>query len=86
MVEITLEKGKSIEQINSSLKDIIACTLFHWLLNSGQISYFFFLGGGYVLFQGATIRRDEHTGAVIVARIMRGGAADRSGMVAVEHS
>lgn len=36
-------------------------------------------GGGYVLFQGATIRRDEHTGAVIVARIMRGGAADRSG-------
>lgn len=28
---------------------------------------------------GATIRRDEHTGAVIVARIMRGGAADRSG-------
>lgn len=35
--------------------------------------------GVYVLFQGATIRRDEHTGAVIVARIMRGGAADRSG-------
>ncbi|XP_078234094.1 MAGUK p55 subfamily member 3 isoform X1 [Pogona vitticeps] len=30
---------------------------------------------------GATIRRDEHTGAVIVARIMRGGAADRSGMI-----
>lgn len=29
--------------------------------------------------QGATIRRDEGTGAVIVARIMRGGAADRSG-------
>ncbi|KAF7239770.1 MAGUK p55 subfamily member 3 [Varanus komodoensis] len=29
---------------------------------------------------GATIRRDEHTGAVIVARIMRGGAADRSGV------
>ncbi|MEQ2308602.1 MAGUK p55 subfamily member 3 [Ameca splendens] len=28
---------------------------------------------------GATIRRDETTGAVIVARIMRGGAADRSG-------
>ncbi|XP_031412923.1 MAGUK p55 subfamily member 3 isoform X5 [Meleagris gallopavo] len=32
---------------------------------------------------GATIRRDEHTGAVIVARIMRGGAADRSGLVHV---
>ncbi|XP_024148276.1 MAGUK p55 subfamily member 3-like [Oryzias melastigma] len=28
---------------------------------------------------GATIRRDEASGAVIVARIMRGGAADRSG-------
>uniref|UniRef100_A0A452GV99 Uncharacterized protein n=2 Tax=Gopherus agassizii TaxID=38772 RepID=A0A452GV99_9SAUR len=32
---------------------------------------------------GATIRRDENTGAVIVARIMRGGAADRSGLVHV---
>uniref|UniRef100_A0A1A8BMD5 Membrane protein, palmitoylated 3 (MAGUK p55 subfamily member 3) n=4 Tax=Nothobranchius TaxID=28779 RepID=A0A1A8BMD5_NOTKA len=32
---------------------------------------------------GATIRRDEVTGAVIVARIMRGGAADRSGLVHV---
>ncbi|XP_032135372.1 MAGUK p55 subfamily member 3 isoform X6 [Sapajus apella] len=30
---------------------------------------------------GATIRRDEHSGAVVVARIMRGGAADRSGPV-----
>lgn len=29
--------------------------------------------------QGATIRRDEATGVVVVARIMRGGAADRSG-------
>ncbi|XP_043911271.1 MAGUK p55 subfamily member 3 isoform X2 [Protopterus annectens] len=32
---------------------------------------------------GATIRRDEYTGAVVVARIMRGGAADRSGLVHV---
>uniref|UniRef100_A0A8C9U136 MAGUK p55 scaffold protein 3 n=1 Tax=Scleropages formosus TaxID=113540 RepID=A0A8C9U136_SCLFO len=32
---------------------------------------------------GATIRRDESTGAVVVARIMRGGAADRSGLVHV---
>uniref|UniRef100_A0A4W5N5J9 MAGUK p55 scaffold protein 3 n=1 Tax=Hucho hucho TaxID=62062 RepID=A0A4W5N5J9_9TELE len=32
---------------------------------------------------GATIRRDETTGSVIVARIMRGGAADRSGLVHV---
>lgn len=31
--------------------------------------------------QGATIRRDEATGAVIVARIMKGGAADRSGEI-----
>uniref|UniRef100_A0A8C0ATQ8 Membrane palmitoylated protein 3 n=1 Tax=Buteo japonicus TaxID=224669 RepID=A0A8C0ATQ8_9AVES len=53
--------------------------LFHCSVYSKQISYNGFLGGGYVLFQGATIRRDEHTGAVIVARIMRGGAADRSG-------
>uniref|UniRef100_A0A8C9Y8D7 MAGUK p55 scaffold protein 3 n=1 Tax=Sander lucioperca TaxID=283035 RepID=A0A8C9Y8D7_SANLU len=32
---------------------------------------------------GATIRRDEATGVVMVARIMRGGAADRSGLVHV---
>ncbi|XP_030204339.1 MAGUK p55 subfamily member 3 isoform X3 [Gadus morhua] len=32
---------------------------------------------------GATIRRDDATGSVIVARIMRGGAADRSGLVHV---
>uniref|UniRef100_A0A8D3DV57 MAGUK p55 scaffold protein 7a n=1 Tax=Scophthalmus maximus TaxID=52904 RepID=A0A8D3DV57_SCOMX len=32
---------------------------------------------------GATIMRDEHTGAIIIARIMRGGAADRSGLIHV---
>ncbi|KAJ8395029.1 hypothetical protein AAFF_G00039800 [Aldrovandia affinis] len=32
---------------------------------------------------GATIKRDEETGAVVVARIMRGGAADRSGLIHV---
>ncbi|XP_035380281.1 MAGUK p55 subfamily member 3 isoform X2 [Electrophorus electricus] len=32
---------------------------------------------------GATIRPDEATGAVIVARVMKGGAADRSGLVHV---
>ncbi|XP_067863273.1 MAGUK p55 subfamily member 7 isoform X1 [Heptranchias perlo] len=32
---------------------------------------------------GATIRRDECTGAIVVARIMRGGAADRSGLIHV---
>ena len=29
--------------------------------------------------KGATIKKDEQTGAIVVARIMRGGAADRSG-------
>uniref|UniRef100_A0AAQ4QC29 MAGUK p55 scaffold protein 7a n=1 Tax=Gasterosteus aculeatus aculeatus TaxID=481459 RepID=A0AAQ4QC29_GASAC len=32
---------------------------------------------------GATIRRDDLTGAIVVARIMRGGAADRSGLIHV---
>uniref|UniRef100_A0A8C9THT3 MAGUK p55 scaffold protein 7a n=1 Tax=Scleropages formosus TaxID=113540 RepID=A0A8C9THT3_SCLFO len=32
---------------------------------------------------GATIKRDENSGAVVVARIMRGGAADRSGLIHV---
>ena len=29
--------------------------------------------------KGATLKKDEQTGAIVVARIMRGGAADRSG-------
>ncbi|XP_043085383.1 MAGUK p55 subfamily member 7 [Puntigrus tetrazona] len=32
---------------------------------------------------GATIKKDEHSGAILVARIMRGGAADRSGLIHV---
>ncbi|XP_017557420.1 MAGUK p55 subfamily member 7 isoform X1 [Pygocentrus nattereri] len=32
---------------------------------------------------GATIKRDERTGAIVIARIMRGGAADRSGLIHV---
>lgn len=32
---------------------------------------------------GATIRQDDHTGAILIARIMRGGAADRSGLIHV---
>ncbi|XP_051959191.1 MAGUK p55 subfamily member 7 [Xyrauchen texanus] len=32
---------------------------------------------------GATIKKDEQTGAIIVARIMSGGAADRSGLIHV---
>ncbi|XP_073705546.1 MAGUK p55 subfamily member 7 [Garra rufa] len=30
---------------------------------------------------GATIKRDDSTGAIVVARVMRGGAADRSGLI-----
>ncbi|XP_058649748.1 MAGUK p55 subfamily member 7 [Onychostoma macrolepis] len=30
---------------------------------------------------GATIKKDESTGAIVVARVMRGGAADRSGLI-----
>ncbi|KAL4624633.1 MAGUK p55 subfamily member 7-like [Arapaima gigas] len=30
---------------------------------------------------GATVKRDEHTGAIVVARIMKGGCADRSGLI-----
>jgi len=29
--------------------------------------------------QGATLQVDEETGAVFIARVMHGGAADRSG-------
>ncbi|XP_076054291.1 membrane palmitoylated protein 7-like protein metro [Oratosquilla oratoria] len=32
---------------------------------------------------GATIKQDEKTGAIIIARIMHGGAADRSGLIHV---
>ncbi|XDV26799.1 hypothetical protein PO909_030430 [Leuciscus waleckii] len=30
---------------------------------------------------GATIKRDESTGAIVVARVLRGGAVDRSGLI-----
>uniref|UniRef100_A0A674C644 MAGUK p55 scaffold protein 3 n=1 Tax=Salmo trutta TaxID=8032 RepID=A0A674C644_SALTR len=56
----------------SCLAEDVRCVQSHYgLVSPGEI------------FQGATIRRDEVTGAVIVARIMRGGAADRSGLVHV---
>ncbi|XP_069998373.1 MAGUK p55 subfamily member 7 isoform X7 [Penaeus vannamei] len=32
---------------------------------------------------GATIKQDEKTGAIVIARIMHGGAADRSGLIHV---
>jgi C-terminal processing protease CtpA/Prc len=35
------------------------------------------------LFQGATIKTDEETGKIIIARILVGGAADRSGLIHV---
>lgn len=34
---------------------------------------------GTVFEQGATIKKDEKTSAITIARIMKGGAADRSG-------
>lgn len=33
--------------------------------------------------QGATIKTDEESGKIIIARIMHGGAADRSGLIHV---
>lgn len=35
------------------------------------------------ILQGATIKTDEETGKIIIARIMHGGAADRSGLIHV---
>lgn len=31
--------------------------------------------------QGATIRKDEESGKIVIARVMHGGAADRSGLI-----
>lgn len=33
--------------------------------------------------QGATIKTDEITGKIVIARVMHGGAADRSGLIHV---
>ena len=35
------------------------------------------------LFQGATIKAEESTGRILIARVMHGGAADRSGLISV---
>ena len=35
------------------------------------------------LFQGATIKAEEGTGRILIARVMHGGAADRSGLISV---
>lgn len=34
-----------------------------------------------VVFQGATIKTCEETGKIVIARVMHGGAADRSGLI-----
>lgn len=31
--------------------------------------------------KGATIKTDEETGKIVIARVMHGGAADRSGLI-----
>lgn len=36
-----------------------------------------------LLIQGATIKKCEETGKIVIARIMHGGAADRSGLIHV---
>ena len=36
-----------------------------------------------ILFQGATIKAEESTGRILIARVMHGGAADRSGLISV---
>lgn len=33
--------------------------------------------------QGATIKSDETSGKIVIARVMHGGAADRSGLIHV---
>ncbi len=34
-----------------------------------------------LLLQGATIKAEEGTGRILIARVMHGGAADRSGRI-----
>lgn len=35
------------------------------------------------MFQGATIKSEDDTGKIVIARVMHGGAADRSGLIHV---
>lgn len=37
----------------------------------------------FLFIQGATIKMDEESGKIVIARIMHGGAADRSGLIHV---
>lgn len=60
--------------LNIDKMPLTVILLFNIQCSSFSVSFF-----SVIALQGATIRRDEHTGAILVARIMRGGAADRSG-------
>lgn len=73
---------------NWSLQIWTRALLWTWVgllwMNSGTLYFYFWMTAyrpstNISMFQGATIKRDESTGAIIVARVMRGGAADRSG-------
>lgn len=70
------EESVKIVRLVKNKEPLVSCKMVRNLLVKGCV----LLSVIVFLYQGATIRRDETTGAVIVARIMRGGAADRSGM------
>jgi len=57
---------------------VLACAWF-WILmlSIDFIGDFFFFNH----LQGATIKTDERTGKIVIARVMHGGAADRSGLI-----
>lgn len=48
----------------------------HFLINLDVLIIF-------ISIQGATIKTDEVTGKIVIARVMHGGAADRSGLIHV---
>ena len=54
---------------------VIRHTLFNWGLYDFIIIYI------YAFLQGATIKAEEGTGRILIARVMHGGAADRSGLI-----
>lgn len=54
-----------------------------WVNFSSLSIQFKFEGNIRVFLQGATIKTDEETGKIVIARVMHGGAADRSGLIHV---
>lgn len=54
-----------------------------WVSFSSGSIQFKFEGNIKVFLQGATIKTDEETGKIVIARVMHGGAADRSGLIHV---